>query len=95
MPEVKFEVIVETGYHLGDADTLALNFLSDALHKALKGKTPVHSFSARLISPGEAKRLEEWKVLMEVPWNQRTPEQQAKIDELSQWFASDEIRRYQ
>lgn len=50
MPQIKFEVLIETGYHTEDADVIALNFLAEALHKALGKKGPVTSFSARLIS---------------------------------------------
>lgn len=92
---VKLEVEVDVRNELVlDVDTCALNFVSDLLNLGMKNSRTVKCYTVRLISPGEAVRLEEWKVLIAVPWDKRTPEQQAKIDELSQWFATDEIRRY-
>ena len=91
MPQIKFEVIIDTGYaNAEDAETVALNFLAEALHKALEKKGPVTAFSSRLLAPGEAEKLEEWKVLIAVPWHLRTPEQQVKIDELALWFSREE-----
>ena len=91
MSVIKLEVEVDVRNELvPDVDVFALNFVGDALNTGMKNSTAVRAYTARLIAPGEAEKLEEWKVLIAVPWHLRTPEQQAKIDELALWFSSEE-----